>query len=107
MSIKIKGFDEVHKKLKQLSDNAKKLDGEHNIPFDVLFNNKFMSRHTNFSSIDDFIKDSGFEVSSQEDFAKIPDTEWDIYVRSNSRFQDWSKMMEKATAEYVAKQLGF
>jgi hypothetical protein len=107
MSIQIKGLDEFHKKLKRLSDNAKKLDREHNIPFDVLFNNKFMSRYTNFASIDDFIKNSGYEVSSQEDFEKIPDVKWDIYVRCNSRFQNWSKMMEKAAEEYVTKQLGF
>ena len=36
--IETSGFDELEKNLKQLSDNAEALDGEHRVTFDELFN---------------------------------------------------------------------
>jgi hypothetical protein len=107
MSVQIKGLDEVQRKLRQISDNAKKLQGEHQISFEVLFNNRFMEKYTDTSSIEEFLERSGFVINSQEDFEKIPNEEFDIYVQKNTQFSSWEEMLQEATGEYVSKQLGF
>lgn len=50
---------------------------------------------------------SGFKVESQEDFAAIPDVEWNEFIRSISSFSDWQTMLGEAGATWAAKKLGF
>ncbi|ENZ5662726.1 hypothetical protein ACGWY0_001965 [Enterococcus hirae] len=96
MKFELNGLDDLQKNLNQLSKNAKELDGEHSVPFDELFNEKFMIENTNFSNIDDF-----------SDIESIDDNELDNFVSSNTDFESWEDMKSAAGSEWVTKRLGF
>lgn len=98
----VKGdFDDLDK----LIENASKLDGEHEVSMEELFGEGFMSSCSKFSSFEEFLDASGYEVQSNEDFEKIPDDEWDDFVSSNTSYQSWKEMQEAAVAKYAEKQL--
>ncbi|MGC4668256.1 hypothetical protein [Enterococcus hirae] len=90
MKFELNGLDDLQKNLNQLSKNAKELDGEHSVPFDELFNEKFMIENTNFSDIE-----------------SIDDNELDNFVSSNTDFESWEDMKSAAGSEWVTKRLGF
>lgn len=93
------------KGLKKLVQNAKKLDGQHDVQLGVIFNEGFIQSHTKFSSIDDLFEKAGFKVESKEDFDAIPQEDIDSFVRDNTNFEDFNEMYKSATTEYVKKQL--
>lgn len=47
------------------------------MPVSELLTSAFVARHTQFVSADELFEQSGFKIESQEDFAAIPDEEWD------------------------------
>lgn len=106
MGIRIEGFDELERTLKDLSTKVEELAGEHSVPFSELFDEAFMLKYTSCRSIQELMDNSGFKVESQEDFAQIPDDEWDAYIQRVTEFADWKSMMETAAKEYVRKRLG-
>ncbi|EOP32238.1 hypothetical protein CN544_19205 [Bacillus toyonensis] len=101
------GLDKLQKDLKNMEKAAKELDGKQSIPFPVLFNNSFMKKYTKFNNIDELFENSAFEVETDEDFAKIPDDEWDKYINEVTDFENWEEMMSKAAGLYTLKKLGF
>lgn len=105
--LKITGLDEVTKKLDGLAKKAEELDGQHNIPIAELLNPLFISRYTRFSNVDEMLDASGFSIESKDDFAAVPDDQWDVFIRSVSSFSDWQEMLSTAGQEWVAKKLGF
>lgn len=106
-SFKIQGFDKLEKELKQLQKNAKKLSNTKQVSFKELFPNSFMKKYTSFSSMEELLDKSGFDVKSTEDFKAIPADLLDKYIASNTKFKSWEEMLEKATSQYAMKKLGF
>ena len=106
-SFKIQGFDKLEKELKQLQKNAKKLSNTKQVSFKELFPNSFMKKYTSFSSMEELLDKSGFDVKSTEDFKAIPEDLFDKYISSNTKFKSWEEMLEKATSQYSIKKLGF
>lgn len=107
MSFELKGFDELQNKLQELADKAEKLSCEHEVSFAELFVEEFMVKHTNFSSFNELLDASPFEVNSAEDFKAIPDDEFDQYISQVTNFDSWESMLEEASCEYATRQLGF
>ncbi len=105
MGVKISGFDELEKKLKNIAEKAENISGR--IPFDILFNADFMKKYTKFTSMSEMLEKSEFEVKNAEDFSKIPEDEWDKYVKENTSFENWDAMKVQAGKLYVKKELGF
>lgn len=105
MSIEIKGFGDLQKKLDRLQKNAEALSGTQEVPLSKLITSNFMRLHTNVSSFDEFLKAGGYQVNSKEDFEAIPDDEFDAYVRENTKFTSWQDMLQAAVRDYVAKKL--
>ncbi|MGD6896117.1 hypothetical protein [Bacillus infantis] len=103
---KTKGFNQLSNELKKLQQNAKELEGKQNIPLPELFPDSFMANNTRFSSIQEMFDKSPFKVESEEDFAAIPDAEWDKYVVENTNFSSWENMQEAGVKEWTAKKLG-
>lgn len=103
---KIEGLDELQQKLDELVNNAEELDGEHHIPISELLTGDFVSQHTSFSSADEMFEASGFKIQTQEDFAAIPDVEWDTFIRSISSFDDWQSMLGAAGQAWAKRRLG-
>lgn len=100
------GLDKLQRKLTELSNNARKLNGAHEVPVTELLSRAFLSKHTRFSSAEELFENSGFRIDDAEDFKAIPDDEWDTYIRSISRFSNWKDMMTAAAGDWMKKKLG-
>lgn len=106
IKIKIEGLEEATRKLEDLSRKAQELDGKHEVAMSEMFPPAFMTRHTDFSSFSAMLNASGFKVETKEDFAAIPNAEWDAFVTSRTRFGSWKEMKDKGVQEYAIKKLG-
>lgn len=107
MSVKVSGFDKLEKELKRMERNAKELSKTTEVPFDELFTDSFMHKHTPYSSIDEFLTAGGFNAQTSEEFEKIPDEELNQFVSKVTSFSTWEEMLDEATSEYVLSKLGF
>ena len=107
MSFKITGLDDLQKNLQNLADKAEGLSGEHQVSFEDLFVEDFMKSNTKFASFNGLLDESPFTVDTPEDFEAIPDAEFDTYVAEVTEFESWEDMLEEASTQYAARQLGF
>ena len=106
MSFEISGLKELHKKLESLSKGAETIDGKQNIPFPELFSPEFLATCSQFASIEELFEASGFKVESMEDFAAIPDEEWESFISSKTNHESWFAMQQAALALWTKKKLG-
>lgn len=95
-------FDDFKKALKKKADKA---SGE--VSFDVLFDESFMKKYTDFSSFDELLSAGGFIVNSKEDFERIPEDQFDQHIAKTTRFKSWKDMKSTAGTTYMANQLKF
>ena len=103
----VHGLNELTRRLESFSRKLESLDGQHSIPLTDLFHPQFMARHTSFQTIDEMLSASGFDVQSQEDFAAIPDGEWDGFVAERTEFKSWDEMKGAAAEEWASSKLQF
>lgn len=97
----------MNRKLEDLKRKAEALDGEHEIPFSELFSSEFMTRYTDFASLDEMFQASGFVIESQDDFKAVPDDEWENFIKTRTQFSSWKDMRVTALKEWTARKLGF
>ena len=66
------------------------------VKFDTLsdfFTNRLMNQVTDFRNFDDFLKASGFNVTTAEEFDSLSDTlERDDFVAKHTQFDSWKAM---------------
>ena len=93
------------KGLKKIQREIKRIPKEQEVSFEKLFSQSFMTKYSKFRSIDEMVTKSPFKVESEEDFLKIPELEWDKYVRENTSFKNWNEMRSKAAEEILGKQV--
>lgn len=105
-TLEMSGFDEIERKLQELADRAEAMAGEHSIPLTELYPPGFMAEHTDFATIEEMFDASGFAMETPEDFAAIPDAEWDTFIASRTRFADWETMQTKAAADWFSRGIG-
>ena len=98
MKIDLKGLD-------QLEKNVSKLSGIESIPLDDLMNPSFISSCSQYSNFEELIEAAGFKVESEEDFAAIPDQEWEQFIQTNTSYEGWIEMQEAAGLSYVTANL--
>ena len=99
----------IEKNLKPLEDlarRARELDGQHQVSVANLLTPEFLGRCSRFRSADELFESSGFKVQSAEDFAAIPDAQWDTFINKNSSFATWQAMLDAAVKEWTIKRLG-
>lgn len=102
MSLKIKGLDAMQKKLNDLANRAKSLDGTQQIPVNELLTPAFISKYSNFSSAQEF-----FDASKIESLEGLEEnSEWNQFVKENSSFESWQEMLNQAGVEWVQEKLG-
>jgi hypothetical protein len=82
--IEMRGFDELRRKYEDLQRQAAGLQGRHKAPLDKLFPPQFMRRYTMRGSFQAMLAESRWKVATPEDFAAIPDDEWDAFVRQET-----------------------
>lgn len=100
--LKIEGLDQLERKLKDLEQRAKQLDGTHDISFAELFPDAFMHRYTDFMSMQIMLDAAGIEQADD-----INKEEWSAFVAQKTQFSSWDEMRGKAGAEWAASRLGF
>jgi len=93
--------------LDNLQKRAEKFDGNHEVPFNELFNTSFMNRYTSHSTIDEYFEAGGFVFETNEEFENLPEDKLDQHVRNSTNFESWNEMITKAGEHWVAKELGF
>lgn len=104
--IKFEGFNEMRRKLDDLAKRAESIHGTQAVPLGELLTPGFLAKHTRFLSEDEMFEAGGFKVETAEDFEKIPDEEWDEFIRHNTPFATWSEMLSTAATEWTQKKLG-
>jgi len=104
--MKIEGLDEIQRKLKDMSNKAKELDGAHSVSLSEVLTPAFISRHTRFSDADELFDAGGFSFESQDEFEAIPEDKLDAFIQSESLFTSWRDMLETASKEWTAEKLG-
>lgn len=107
IKFEVKGLDKLNKKLDDLAEKAKNLDGKHKIPLNELLNPTFISQCTRFATAEEMFDASGFKLDTQEDLAAIPDEKMDHFIRSISSFENWQEMIDQAVKDWTANKLGF
>lgn len=98
-------IEKTIKQLRKLQENVKKVDGTHTYTFKELFNDEFVSQHTKFSNISDFLEPSGLDFGSQEAFRNVDIVKLDKYISENSDFSSWEDMKSCAAKVLLDKQL--
>jgi len=64
-----------------------------------------MRQYTRVPTFDALLEASGFKVDSTEDFAAIPDQDWERVIRQHTDFGSWQELQEKAAEEYASRKL--
>ncbi|MBD8669789.1 hypothetical protein OQ519_25060 [Pseudomonas lurida] len=93
------------KGLDQLLKNAKDLEGTHQVKLTDTLNPEFVSSHSRFSDLEALFAASGFKIDSLEDFAAIPDDEWDKFISENTDFTSWEEMQRSGGTAYMKARL--
>ena len=62
-----------------------------------------MAAHTDFGTFEAMFEASGFTFESPEDFATIPDAEWDAFIASVTRFPDWKTMQSAPSLRWTGR----
>ena len=104
IKFELKGSEELSKNIGKLTKEFESFKKQ-KVSFNELFSPGFMSRYTQFRTINEMVEKSPFKVESEEDFKNIPDKEWDNYVKEKTSFQSWDEMMSKAGEEYWGKKV--
>jgi len=100
------GFDELQKKLKQLGNSAKQIDGENKVTLDELLTPAFMKEYTQCTSLDDLLTSGGYNITTPEEFQAVLGDEWDKHIQAKTRFASWQEMLNQAGSNWTIRQLG-
>ena len=106
MSVKIAGLKEFERKLKDIGDRAKKLQGPTNVPLSELLTAEFLKTCSRFSTLDEMFNASGFVITNADDFKAVPDDQWDEFIKQNTSFADWNELLGAAAKDWTKDQLG-
>ena len=88
IKFELKGFKEFSRKLDKATRELNSLK-EQEVSFNKLFSPAFMTKYTQFETINEMVEKSSFTVESEEDFKNIPDEEWDNYY-----YHQWTPQSE-------------
>lgn len=101
---------EITTDMHEFDDFQKKLDAasksKDTVTFGELFTSAFMRKHSKFSDFEDLVKSGGYSADADE-FKKIPDNEFDKFIKANTDFDSWKDMQQAAANEWMTKKLGF
>ena len=81
-------------------------DNDMRISIEKLFDSNFMKKYTNYDNFTDFMIDSelipkNISLVTYDLFETIPDKKLDEYIKTNTIFNSWKDMFDKATSRYL------
>ncbi|MBY6188515.1 hypothetical protein KUV89_18020 [Marinobacter hydrocarbonoclasticus] len=97
--------EHVNDALAQLIEQLSKLDDCDEITLGDLLSPEFLAQCSSFSDIEQFFNASGFTVESAEDFAAIPEPEWNAFIQAHTCFSSWDELQHSALKAYVERRL--
>lgn len=97
---------EVNEQLEVLAKEIAELNASYDFAFEDIFPKSFMLNYTNASSIENFLLNSPYDISTQEEVNQLPIDALDAYVYDNTPFPSWKTMYTKASKIYIAERLG-
>lgn len=103
MSVRVSGFQELQRKLRDMSNRVQSIGGTHKLT-DIL-TPQFVRGCSRFESAEALFDASGFTIESKADFEAIPDDQWDEFIRSNTRYSNWKEMLADAGQAFVKKKM--
>ncbi len=98
------GFDDIIKQLNDMQQKAHNLSERTEVPILEIYNDKFMSENTDFSSFEEFLEKGNFDI---ENIEEIEDEVIDAFVAQHSKFNSWDEFLDRAQETWLADQLGF
>ncbi len=101
--MELKGLDEFKKRLNRMTENAKRIEGEHSVSYVDLFNDSFIMKNTFLDTSEEFFNRLNLEVG--ESIAKASEEELDIFAQSVSNFESWKELRGKAVSEYTLRKI--
>jgi hypothetical protein len=87
--------------LDKLQKNIKNLAKTTSVTLPELMNETFIASCSKFSSVNDLFEASGFKLETKEDFAAVPEDEWDDFIQSNTSYENWQEMQKAAHSHYL------
>ena len=93
--------------LRKLACNIEELQNTTQISLRELLSPSFISNCSEFATAEELFDASGYKVDSLEDFAAIPDADWDAFISKNTTFSNWKELQTAAVQQFVKQKLGF
>jgi len=94
------------KHLRELSQRAQELDGQHEMTLGELMSGDFVAGCSKFGNLQELFNASGFSLETAEEFQAVPDNEWDAFIATNTSYHSWAEMKSAAVREWARKKLG-
>lgn len=95
----IDGMDKLQKRLKDLQDKLRRMDGIHNAK--EILTSDWLRRNTRFGSVDQLERD--FQKAKAD--PKAGSLTLDAFIKKNSKFPDAKAMMSAAGKDWIEKEL--
>ena len=100
------------RQMKEVGKKIKLMDKPQTIALDDLFPPQIMMKYTDTNNIEEFFRHSGLVPSDNgsltpEVIEKIPEKQFNKYVKAHTRFKSWEEMKARAGGEWVLRRLRF
>jgi len=99
------GFSDFSSFFEEAIEKAEAVEEKRTYSLVEILNDRFMNKHTKFSSLEEFIEKSGFDFSSEESLDAISSEALDAFVRQNSEFGSWEEMLGDALSELMRSKI--
>lgn len=107
MDSRIEGLEHLQKRLEEMAEKAEEMSGNHSVPISELLNPDFLASCSAFSNIEELFEASGFKVETSEDFAAIPESDWEWFIQQNTSYTSWHEMQQAAATIWMKKKLNW
>lgn len=101
ITFELKGLKEFQQNLDKITKEANSLK-EQTPTYEELFPPTFMTKYTQFRTIEDMVEKSSIKGEKKEDFSS---GEWNKFVKEKTSFQSWEEMFAKAGEECLGKKV--
>lgn len=89
----------------ELTQDFMRAVSQKSLSFKELFPDDFIKEYTRCSSLDEFLRRSGFNLQTQEQLNSITTEQWNAHVRAYSDFKSFQDMKQKAVDLWLERKL--
>ena len=85
---------------------VKKVETEEiQVPIHELLTPEFLQSYSSFRNVNDMFANSGFFIETAEDFARIPQKDWDAFIRAKTSFSSWKELSQAAGLHWAKNKV--